>query len=245
MIKLFKTNIKLKQNMTPILAMVTIFTLTITIFRPIIINLGKIQQENQAAKNRLDKLTQKTNFLQSLDNTILEQETKKLEEVFPSEKPILNLLVSLTKLAQEEGIIFGGLKLNPGIINNPQEKTEINSQKKELNPDEVGLQEFNINFSIFGKLANIISFISKLEKTAPLMKIIDISLSLEGGNAGMGVNVYYQAIPKSLGKIDEPVAQISAEEQEILNEIAQYRRAEIVKETALTGKQDLFKFGQE
>lgn len=231
---------KLKEKLIPFLVGVTIFVLTLTIFRSTVVNLVNLWVENQRQQEKLAALRRKTQLLQSLDKEEVMERALKLEEVFPSEKPVLNLLASLMQLSRRERVKFGGIGLNPGKIRQTKEKKK--GTENEQGPVAVKneLQEFMISFSIEGKLRQIISFISQLEKTAPLMKIEDVSLSLEGPQASLGVKVYYQAFPEYLGKIEQPVPLLSEKEKEILEEIALYRKIEPIKATALVGKANLF-----
>ena len=230
--KKLKEQERLRKNLIPVLTEVAIFVFTFTIFRPTLINVAKLRLENGRQKKKLAVLQRKSQLLQSLDKEEVSRRVAKLEEVFPSEKPVLNLIASLIQLAREEEVTFGGIELRPGKMSQSEEKEER-------------LQEFVIDFSIGGELANITSFISSLEKTSPLMKIVDISLSLKGPNASFGVQVYYQAFPEVLGLIDQPVPLLSEKEQIVLEEISDYRRVEVVQATAPVGKENIFTFPQE
>jgi Tfp pilus assembly protein PilO len=217
---------KLKKKLIPFLLGAAILALGFSVFRSSLLSLLKLRVENNRQENKSTALSQKIELLQTLDAVDLEEKVKKLEEVFPSEKPVLNLLASLIQLSRDEGVIFGGLELKPGEI------TEEKEAEK--------LEEFLINFTIQGELAKITSFINHLEETAPLMKIEEMSLSLEGPQVSLGVKVYYQALPESLGPIDQPLNLLSEEEKAVLAEILSYRQIKVIKSTAPAGKSDLF-----
>lgn len=197
--------------------------------------MAKLRLENRRQRERLAGLERKSQLLQSLDEAEVSQRVIKLEEVFPSEKPVLNLIASLIELARENEVAFSGVELRPGRISQTERSSKGGSKEK-----EVKLQDFAISFNIEGVLINITSFITRLEKTAPLMKIETIGLSLEGPKASLGVRVYYQSLPESLGTIDQPVPLLSQEEKSVLEEISDYRRAEVIQATAPVGKEDLF-----
>ena len=233
-----KNQKKFRKNLIPILTGTVIFVFTFTIFRSTLVNAAKLRLKNNRQKKNLAVLERKSQLLRSLDKKEVGKRVQKLEEVFPSEKPVLNLIASLIQLAQEEGVAFSGVELRPGKIKQPEKKKK--KEEKEESKEE--LQEFAIDFNINGELANITSFISGLEKTAPLMKIVDIGLSLKGSNASLGVYVYYQAFPEFIGSIDNPVPLLSEKEQTVLEEITDYRRIEVIQAAAPVGKENLFTF---
>lgn len=230
---------KLKENLVPILVGGIIFLLSVTVFKNTVTNLLKLSSENKNLSEKLSVLSKKSQLLQSLDEIEISKQVKKLEEVFPSEKPILNLLTSLNQLAQEEEVIFGGLELKPGRIKK-QKKSSEKTEEAVVVQETTGLQEFDISFEIEGELENITDFTSQLEKNAPLVRIEGFSLSLDGPSANLEVRVFYQPFPESLGSIEEPVPVLTEKEKEILEEIADYRKIEAIKANAPVGKENIF-----
>jgi len=227
---------KIKENAFPILIGTTIFLLTITLFRSTLLNYFKLKSENDRLEQKLAVLKRKSQLLQSLDRNEIERRVKKLEEVFPSEKPVINLIASLNQISQQEGVTFRGIQLEPGRI--VKYTSEEGGKQADLVTNE--LQDFTINFNIQGKLSAVTSFISRLEKAAPLMKIESLSLSLDGSNCSLAVRVYYQTLPEILGVLDKPVPLLTENEKEILNEIATYQKVELIKTTVPVGKANIF-----
>lgn len=74
---------KLKEKLIPFLVGVTIFVLTLTIFRSTVVNLVNLWVENQRQQEKLAALRRKTQLLQSLDKEEVMERALKLEEVFP------------------------------------------------------------------------------------------------------------------------------------------------------------------
>lgn len=222
----------IKKGLVPALVVAVIVILTLIVFKPLLTNTFKIRKENQEEKKKLARLTDKAEKLEAIDEFEIQRRVKLVEEVFPSQKPVLNLLNSLEQLSGEEEVIFGGIELKPG---------EIEETVKET------MQDFEISFSVEGNLANISSFISNLEKTPPLMKIETINLKLIGGDEktsrlriSLGVRVFYQSLPETIGPIDQPLAMLSTEEVEVINKISSYRIFPKIKPTAPTGKRNPF-----
>lgn len=230
---------QLKPYMIPAAVGLTILVISLTLFRTTLINLTKIKLERSQSQKYLAELTRKAQVLQSLDKQEIESRILKLEEVLPSEKPVLNLIALLIKLSSEEGVIFSGLTLNPGAVEE-EEKKLPERVKVDVPVAENKLEEIPIGFTIQGNIQAIISFIAKLEKTSPLMRIEGIGLSLSGPQASLNVKVYYQPLPTTMGPITQPVPLLTEKEKGILNEIASYREAEFIPLATQVGKEDLF-----
>ncbi|PIS09674.1 hypothetical protein COT75_00560 [Candidatus Beckwithbacteria bacterium CG10_big_fil_rev_8_21_14_0_10_34_10] len=231
---------KLRKNLAPTFAVLTVIVLTMTVFRTSFMSVKKLFKMNKEARNELSQLEKKSQTLKSLDETEVSDRVLQLEKVFPSEKPVLNLLASLLSLSRQEGVRFGGIELNPGQIDN---KGQVEVKRVETEEEEKGkaLSQFEIQFEIIGKSEAINSFIKKLEQTGPLMKIESLSLSLGANlNTSLTVTVYYQSPPATLGPITQPVPLLSAQEREILDEISLYRTVEEITASSPVGKQDFF-----
>ncbi len=233
---------QIRENLVPILVIVVVFFLSVTVFRPILRNSLQLRLENKKLREQFESLNKKSQLLQSLDEVEVTKRVAKMEEVFPSEKPILNLIASLSQLAKEKNVTFGGITLNPGTI---KISSRVSSKLKKREPSEseakkAGLQDFLINFVIEGKIENITAFISGLETTTPLMKIESFTIALEKGSASLNVRVYYQTLPEMLGEIDKPVPLLTEKEKEILDEITHYRKIEPIKTISPVGKDNIF-----
>lgn len=234
---------KIRENLVPILTVMIIFFLTITVFRNTLSSLIKLQGNNKQLGERLTLLTKKSQLLQSLDEAEISSKVAKLEEVFPSDKPVLSLFASLNQLALEENVAFGGIELAPGRL----QKTKTDRQNQTTsNPAPAvgtsvgGLQEIDIGFTIEGPLEDIADFIRQLEKNSPLTQIETLSLSLDGLQASLQVKIFYQAFPESLGLIEKPVPVLSEKEKEILAAIDDFRKIEKIEANAPTGKENIF-----
>jgi len=215
-----------------VIAMVTMLTLLIV--RPTLIKVITGQQENQKNKKILAQLIDKAEKLSSIDEVEMQKRVKSIEEVLPSEKPVMELINVLEQLSAEKEVIFSGIELKPGTI----EEKAVNNPSKQKSLD--------ISFNIEGKLANVSSFINDLEKTPPLMKIETMDLKFIGGReeknlqTSLTVKVFYQSAPETIGAVDQPLAMLTDEERETLKKISSYRIFPKIQATAVVGKEDLF-----
>src|SRR3989338_9942165 len=96
-----------------------------------------------------------------------------MEAVFPSVKPIVPLMASLSQLAAQQNLTFGGVSLSPGSLSQGEAKSK---DKKKTATD---LNDLRFGFQIGGDFDSISKFMRSLENTAPLMKIEEVGLTIK------------------------------------------------------------------
>ena len=237
---------KLAQNRPLILVLITIAILTATIFRQTLANVIKLAGENGQKEKELKELTAKVDYLQNLDKNQIEAKVKEVEQVFPSRKPALQLLVMLKSLAVENRLSMGSLTLTPGKLESDKEKKA--ERDTGASQGEIP-EEFLVNFSITGTSNNISDFIQLLEKTAPLTQIETVGVSIADKvendyllEVSLAVRVYYQSLPEKIPGINEPLAQLTVHEEEALDSLADFKYYPPVEAPGGSGgKENLFK----
>lgn len=88
------------------------------------------------------------------------------------------------------------------------------------------LNQLSFELSIEGAAKNVRTFLEKIKKTNPLLSLtlLDYDHSLDGdqGKATIKMLVYYQPLPTTLGKTDDPLPVLTNNDQEILAEASQW-----------------------
>lgn len=207
--------------------------LGIIVFGPALANLQKVIRVNKQQKTELSSLEKKLQILEGIDKAMVTERVTKMEAVFPSDKPIVELLSSLAQLAAKHNLSFGGVSLSPG---------SLTDEKK-----EDSLADLTFGFEVGGELNSILKFLQELERVAPLMKIDKVGLTIRTLSmiaAKINVSAFYQPAPKSLGKISQPVKLLSRSEEAILSQLFNFTQFQAVLPSVQTGKTNLFDFGQ-
>ncbi|OIP03394.1 hypothetical protein AUK18_02125 [Candidatus Beckwithbacteria bacterium CG2_30_44_31] len=217
--------------------------LGIIVFGPTLSNLHKVIKVNKQQKTELNKLEEKLQILEGIDKNLITDRVKKMEMVFPSDKPIVELLSSLSQLSAKHGLSFGGVSLSPGALTKTEEKKA-----------ETDLSDLTFSFEVGGEFNSVLKFLRELENTAPLMKIDKVGLTIKTNPlfdiittmvaADIDVSAFYQPAPKSLGGISQPVKLLSRSEEAILSRLFNFTKFQAVLPVVQTGKTDLFDFGQ-
>ena len=224
------------------------------VFGPVIAKLKSRTDEREKLTKELTKLEDKLEALEGIDEILIEERVKKMEEVFPSKKPVVALMGSLSALSGEHNLSFGGVTLRPGVLGEElsvDKKKNANKKTVSVFPKE--LKDLRFGFQVAGDFSNLVNFMNDLENLAPLMKIEEIGLTvksspyLEGAKisviADIEVASYYQLPPASLGSVSTPLKLLNREDEAYLNRLFNFKAYEAVIPVAPTGKSDLFSVG--
>jgi len=233
-----KTNIFYDKKL--IFGAVVMVGLMIIVFGPILGRLTERLAVNRQLKTEMTKLTEKSTALSGIDEILVSQRVEKMEEVFPSQKPVVQLISSLSQISAQRNLSFGGVTLKPGVLSqDPKAKG--------------GLSDLEFGFQVGGSFNDISLFLNDLENTAPIMKIDQVSLAIKSDplisreetivTADISVSAYFQPPPQSLGAITTPLKLLSREDEALLNRLFNFASFEAVIPTAPTGKSDLFGVG--
>ncbi|MDZ7586206.1 MAG: type 4a pilus biogenesis protein PilO [Patescibacteria group bacterium] len=203
----------------------------------------KRMQINKQQKIELKSLEKKLEILEGFDKNVITERVTRMEAVFPSDKPIIQLLSNLSQLAAKHSLSFGGISLSPGSLT-----------KTDESKTEADLSDLTFGFEVEGNFGSIIKFLKELEKVAPLMKIDKVALTMKSSPlsddintiiaAEINVSAFYQPPPKSLGNISQEVKILSKNEEAILIRLFNFTQFQSVLPVAQTGKSNLFDFGQ-
>jgi Tfp pilus assembly protein PilO len=221
----------------------------------VIIVLGPVSarlRERLATKKKLvanlESLRVKLDVLSGIDSVLIDERVKKMEAVFPSHKPVVELISTLSQLSGKHGLSFGGVSLTPGSLEEAEAEDKAKKSAK-----EAGLLDLKFGFQVGGNFDDILAFMSDLENIAPLMKIEQVALSIKTNPlfqteitlviADIKVAAFYQPPPKSLGAVTKPVELLSRDDEAVLNQLVNFKTFEAVFPVAPTGKADLFGSG--
>ena len=223
------------------------------VFGPVVSKLRSRMADRKKLTREYTKLEEKFEALEGIDTVLIEERVKKMEEVFPSRKPVVQLMGSLSALSGEHNLGFGGVTLRPGVLGEEVVDTKKKKGKKQVSVFPKELKDLKFGFQVAGDFDQIVKFMIDLENLAPLMKIEEIGLTVktnpfkEGASvsviADIEVASYYQLPPASLGSVSTPVKLLDREDEAYLNRLFSFKTYEAVFPVAPTGKVDLFSSG--
>jgi len=212
-----------------------VVVLLVVVFGPVLAKVKGRLEMRKKFSSQFSQLDEKVNILTGIDQNLIKQRVERMERVFPSKKPVVELLASLSQLAADHGLSFGGVTLRPGVL------TEEGGSD---------LEDLRFGFLVGGDYISISQFLKDLENVAPLMKIDGVGLTIKTNPlfkrevvsvaAEINVSAFYQPPPETLGPVSTPVSLLTKRQEEILNKLLSFRTFEVILPVAPTGKVDLF-----
>jgi hypothetical protein len=181
-------------------------------------NRDEINQLNQ----RLTKLTDKVQALANIDPAVQRTQLLLADSAVPSTKETIETMNNLFSLANQSSVSLDTLQSAPGLISSTSAKP-VNSGNSPL-PSPAAAENkpvlFNVDFS--GNQDQISRFMASLEHF--LLPVV-IPLTLEFRNSGAKteatttIQLLWQALPKTFGGEDVPVATLTSQDQQTLTTI--------------------------
>ena len=163
---------------------------------------GQLKQLN-SEKRTENTLTEKAGVLQQMEGVVLDNADKTVIAL-PSENPSIMMLVQLNSLAEKHELVFTKREVT---------KTNIRIE---------GLQGVLISFAMQGDMEKIINFIKDVNSIAPLSNFTEVRISEKQGLyvADVGLNVFYSQFPEKIPSLNQPVTQLSNQEQIYLEKLS-------------------------
>lgn len=167
----------------------------------------------QKDKQKIITLQAKVSELKTLNEFELSEKSEVLLSAIPSEKNVVGTMMSIEKTAEENGVQIGGISVSPG---------EIATQSAQKS----SLEELEFDLSVKGEIERFVDYLKAVSETLPLVNVQNIEISLvdnRQAEVSCVLKGYYAGLPVSIGRIDAPVAKLSAKEESLLGQIRQYR----------------------
>lgn len=207
------------------------------LIRPRLNEIFLIQKNLKKEEKRLAQLTAKTASLEGLDQVELSEKAEITAKVLPSEKDLPLLLSVIKTLAAKNNLELLSVQANPGEL-----ATVSAQQKKEALPS------LSFKITVSGQMGDFKEFLARVAKTAPLLTTESIDVEGEGitgsFEANLAVDSPFLSPPASLGLPEKPLPEITREEDETYQKLAQFDFLLVEEELPLVpaGKENPFAF---
>lgn len=172
-----------------------------------------LYEDIQKDKQKIASLEAKVSELKTLNEFELSEKSEVLLSAIPSEKNVAGAMISIEKTAEENGVQIRSISVSPGEI-------ATQSAKK------ITLEEMGFEMKIKGDIERFIAYLKAVSETLPLINVQNIKIGLVDNRQAEVSCVligYYAGLPVSLGRIDAPVAKLSAKDVTLLEQIRQFR----------------------
>lgn len=221
----------------PVLVVVVIWVIFVRIDLPKISEINRVRQQLSGIKERLAKLSAKSNLLTSLDEEKLKVDLEKTNLVLPDGKDAPSILRNLEISASSSGIFLENLDLTPGKLATKGATPQIGGEKS---------NEIPLRVAINGTTPQITAYLEKITSIGRSLGVKNLEINFGEGTASAKVNLelvaYFLLPPPSVGGgVEEALPTMRAQENDALTKISQRELLAPAPITSPAGKTDLFK----
>lgn len=219
--------VKYQVFILPLVSFVICIALLILVVFPNVMAFSKNNDQINELKAKTDSLKQKISALESVDADLYKKNTSLALTILPSEKNIPEALNQVLLLLSSNRLQLLDISLSSS------------EQAKQ------GTQSFGVKVEVSGEESSVRNFILDTKETLRLMGITKIDIT--GGTNGVyqasvNLDIFYEALPTSLGSLDQPVTLPSKSELDLLAkaEAAQATEESDSQSSVPIGKDNLF-----
>ena len=200
----------------------------------ILMQISPIQKDFQklgTANKELEKFVTKANQLTQI---VLDQSFKQsseIDQVLPSQKPLLELLSNLNSVATISQVVVRNFSLKPGDIS---ENTQIKTTSKNQSYNYLDL-----TFSVSGELGKVQDFLTLIEQVTPISTITSISINRNIdadrnslAQADLVLRSFYFTQPIKT-TITNPLPDLNQVDRRIISEINRLRPNDLAQQAAV------------
>lgn len=231
----------------PFLTLLTVVLVSFFVDKPAILTILETYREMESRILRKEKIKEKLNSLESLDEMALRSKITKTMAAVPAEKQVPGLLSGLERLANEASASIEGFTINPGKISTVSGMTATSSgeavQSSTLIAEQktggMGVLDFQIN--LVGNYEALKAFLAKMENVNRIFSIDHVSFSTKGETeeiltTNLKMKTYYLPLSMYLGDVIEPVNLLMPEEEKTFGKISSFEIYTFPPALGQTGK---------
>ena len=186
-----------------------------------------IRSQIESAQSSEMVLTQKLSVLQTV-SSMAESGARASSLAVPATNPSLIVVSQLRNLAAGNGVILSAIKSTTGAST------------------ASGLNQAIISFTVDGARPQVFSFLSGIDKIAPISLVDKIRITESGGGlrADIGVKSFWAEFPKTIPSVTTPISDLTPAEKETLTKILGLIQPSFTEVTAAQGEANPNPFGQ-
>lgn len=200
-----------------------------------------LNSENKQLEVLVKNLEVKASKLASLDKEQLDMELGASEQLLPSDKAVFSIVSQIEKAAGGSGVVLSKIDASPGAVGDSTKPQPAQGQSAQTPGDPT--TKVQVKVSVSSDYKSLISFLSNILALPRAVVIRDVSISASSGSqikTTLTVDAFWQVLPKDLGPVDSPIADLTSEEDARLKKIAASGTSVNVLPQVPTGRSDLF-----
>lgn len=199
----------------------------------------KLNGENEQLSTLVKNLEIKAAKLAALDRNELDLQLGASEQLLPSDKAVFSIVSQIEKAAGGSGVVLSKVDASPGAVG---DSTKPQSAQPAQTPGDP-TTKVQVKVNVSSDYKSLISFLSNILGLPRAVVIKDVAISASSGSqikTALTVDAFWQALPKDLGPVDSPIADLTGDEDARLKKIIATGTSVNVLPQVATGRSDLF-----
>lgn len=176
-VNLYNSKPNFRVYLELLLTLGTIILFSTLAIRPTVLTIIEIRNEISAKESTIQKLTKKTNDLQSASR-VIQQESETLELInqsIPSQANLENLISQIERLAIQNNITITAITSSDLLIKGSDSK--VKKQSDDLSPLPESANELPLSIAVSGDYPNLMLFLNSIEMLRRPIKIDTLILN--------------------------------------------------------------------
>lgn len=219
--------------------LILVILLVFNMLLPNLNRANQIYKEEQNLKKRLDLLSQKNQFLSSLDYQYYKDSFLKSSQILPDSKDYISLISAIDSLEKQSGVSLIRTDFQLGAVSaNSNNLVKVPGSAASAMP--IIIEVMGDRFSLH-KFLDLISGYN-----GRLMVFDEVSFKLKTGETFDAVftgRAFYYPLPSTLGSIDSPLVKLEKRQEAILQKISSLNIEQEISadlDKSSIGKKNLF-----
>lgn len=205
--KPFKTlYVRHKYLIWPIASGIFSLIIIVLVIIPQALSTLKTKDEISSLKNKSSSLDVKAAELSNIEEISTQKNLQVTLTVLPTIQDIPKSVTILQALSRQTGL---ELKSTTFSSSAPKSKE--------------GNSSFQVNLTLIGPIGLIRNFLILLQDAPQIFQVGSINVKFDKANraatADLPISVFYEPAPKSMGSVEQPIAKLTQEEQQLLDEL--------------------------
>lgn len=211
----------------PIGAILLSFLILLLVVWPRVTSAFRLRAENAQLLNRSAGLGEKAQKLASLDKVDLDSKLGAAEALLPSDKGVFSLVSQVEQVALSSGVILGKVEVAPGGISAPGALNippVSGIPGKSISPEVA--PKIQLKVTISSDYRSFLNFLNNLLALPRVLKVSDLSIAQVSASdqssqlkIAITIDAFWQSLPSELGSIEMPLADLTAGELQLLEQV--------------------------
>lgn len=210
----------------------------------------ELRAELEKEEPKLVALERKLSDLENIKFTPEFGQADLVEAALPSKKPLLELMMSLSSIAIETGVVIEDFEISPGQIASDSAALAQIQAESRRNRRNTAIDSLDLKLMVSGSFSQVQNFLILIEKISPFTTINTLTLGVQAQTnqnqeqlieTTLSTKTYYftQSVQTT---VEAPLPKLNNQDVAVLNELSTFVASDLPEQTEILGGglEDLF-----